>query len=176
MFTRTKHGANRLSKQLTTDGITAEAIHGNKSQSARTKALHDFKKGLVTRPRSHRHCSPRDSISTSFPHVVNFELPNVPEDYVHRIGRTGRAGNEGCAYSLVCIDERKLLTDIERLLKRKIPRVVEPGYEPDPSIAAEPIQNGRGNWAKRPNQPSPRGFSSKPNRSHHSNKFISKKG
>jgi ATP-dependent RNA helicase RhlE len=78
------------------------------------------------------------------PHVVNFELPNVPEDYVHRIGRTGRAGNEGAAISLVCVDELKLLQDIERMIKRSLPRVVLPGYEPDPSIKPEPIVNGRG--------------------------------
>ena len=77
------------------------------------------------------------------PHVVNYELPNVPEDYVHRIGRTGRAGNEGAAVSLVCVDEHKLLRDIERLLKRDIPKVVLDGYEPDPAIRAEPIPNGR---------------------------------
>jgi ATP-dependent RNA helicase RhlE len=82
------------------------------------------------------------------PHVVNYELPNVPEDYVHRIGRTGRAGNEGQAVSLVCVDERKLLGDIERLLKRELSRIVIPGYEPDPAIRAEPIRNGRGAGGK----------------------------
>lgn len=144
VFTRTKHGANRLSKQLTTDGIPAEAIHGNKSQSARTKVLHDFKKGSL-RVLVATDIAARGLDIEQLPHVVNFELPNVPEDYVHRIGRTGRAGNEGCACSLVCIDEHKLLADIEHLLKRKIPKKTEPGYEPDPSIPAEPIVNGRGN-------------------------------
>jgi ATP-dependent RNA helicase RhlE len=148
VFTRTKHGANRLSKQLTEDGITAEAIHGNKSQSARTRVLHDFKKGTL-RVLVATDIAARGLDIDQLPHVVNFELPNVPEDYVHRIGRTGRAGNEGCACSLVCIDERKLLVDIERLLNQKIPKVVQPGYEPDPSIAAEPIQNGRGNQSRR---------------------------
>ncbi len=147
VFTRTKHGANRLSKQLILDGITAEAIHGNKSQSARTKALQDFKKGVV-RVLVATDIAARGLDIDQLPHVVNFELPNVPEDYVHRIGRTGRAGNEGCACSLVCIDERKLLIDIERLLKRKIPVIDQPGYKPDPSIPAEPIQNGRNNQAK----------------------------
>lgn len=142
VFTRTKHGANRLSKQLTADGITADAIHGNKSQSARTKVLHDFKKGLL-RVLVATDIAARGLDIDQLPHVVNFELPNVPEDYVHRIGRTGRAGNEGNACSLVCIDERKLLADIEHLLKRKIPKMVEPNYEPDPTIKAEPIQNGR---------------------------------
>lgn len=144
VFTRTKHGANRLSKQLTLDGITSEAIHGNKSQSARTKALSDFKQGLI-RVLVATDIAARGLDIDQLPHVVNFELPNVPEDYVHRIGRTGRAGNAGSACSLVCIDEHKLLVDIERLLKQKISKVVAPGFEPDPSIAAEPIQNGRGN-------------------------------
>lgn len=144
VFTRTKHGANRLAKQLVLDGITADAIHGNKSQGARTKALSDFKKGAI-RVLVATDIAARGLDIDLLPHVVNFELPNVPEDYVHRIGRTGRAGNVGCAYSLVCIDERKLLIDIEKLLKKKIPQVIEPGYEPDPSIAAQPILNGRGN-------------------------------
>lgn len=142
VFTRTKHGANRLSMQLTQDGIKADAIHGNKSQTARTKALDDFKKGNI-RVLVATDIAARGIDIDLLPHVVNFELPNVPEDYVHRIGRTGRAGNEGKACSLVCIDEHKLLADIERLLKRKIPKVVEPGYEPDPSIPAQPIPNGR---------------------------------
>lgn len=162
VFMRTKHGANRLAKQLTTDGITAEAIHGNKSQSARTKVLHDFKMGSL-RVLVATDIAARGLDIDQLPHVVNFELPNVPEDYVHRIGRTGRAGNEGCACSLVCIDEHKLLADIERLLKRNIPKIVEPGYEPDPSIAAEPIQNGRGNQARRPpKNNSQRGHSNHP--------------
>jgi len=155
VFTRTKHGANKLSKQLVTDGITADAIHGNKSQSARTKVLHDFKKGSL-RVLVATDIAARGLDIDQLPHVVNFELPNVPEDYVHRIGRTGRAGNEGCACSLVCIDEHKLLKDIEHLLKRKIPSQTEPGYEPDPSIAAEPIQNGRNNQARSPRNNSPR--------------------
>lgn len=149
VFTRTKHGANRLSKQLITDGITAEAIHGNKSQSARTKALQNFKQGSV-RVLVATDIAARGLDIEELPHVVNFELPNVPEDYVHRIGRTGRAGNEGTACSLVCIDEHKLLADIEKLLKRQIQKVVESGYEPDPSIRAEPIQMGRGSQPRRP--------------------------
>jgi ATP-dependent RNA helicase RhlE len=148
VFVRTKHGANRLSKQLTDQGIMAEAIHGNKSQSARTKALHDFKTGAL-RVLVATDIAARGLDIDQLPYVVNFELPNVPEDYVHRIGRTGRAGNEGFACSLVCIDEHKLLKDIEKLLKRKIPTVIEPGFAPDPSIAAQPIPNGR-------NQPSRR--------------------
>jgi ATP-dependent RNA helicase RhlE len=142
VFTRTKHGANRLSLQLQQDGITATAIHGNKSQAARTKALADFKQGSV-RVLVATDIAARGLDIDQLPCVVNFELPNVPEDYVHRIGRTGRAGNEGRAISLVCIDEDKLLHDIEKLLKLEIPKVVIAGYEPDPSIKAEPIPNGR---------------------------------
>ncbi|MEH6528912.1 MAG: ATP-dependent RNA helicase RhlE [Porticoccus sp.] len=144
VFTRTKHGANRLAEQLGKDGLTASAIHGNKSQGARTKALADFKRGAV-RVLVATDIAARGLDIDQLPHVVNFELPNVPEDYVHRIGRTGRAGNEGEAVSLVCIDEHKLLRDIERLLKTEVPKVAIDGFTPDPSIKAEPIQNGRQN-------------------------------
>jgi len=142
VFTRTKHGANRLSQKLELDGITASAIHGNKSQSARTKALSDFKQGLV-RVLVATDIAARGLDIDQLPHVVNYELPNVPEDYVHRIGRTGRAGNFGEAVSLVCIDEHKLLKDIERLIKKSITSEIISGYEPDPNIKAEPIINGR---------------------------------
>lgn len=142
VFTRTKHGANRLADQLTEDGLRAAAIHGNKSQGARTKALADFKKGSV-RVLVATDIAARGLDIDQLPHVVNFELPNVPEDYVHRIGRTGRAGNEGEAVSLVCVDEHKLLRDIERVLKREVPRGNIKGFEPDLSIRPEPIQNGR---------------------------------
>jgi ATP-dependent RNA helicase RhlE len=142
VFTRTKHGANRLAEQLEDDGISATAIHGNKSQGARTKALADFKKGSV-RVLAATDIAARGLDIDQLPHVVNYELPNVPEDYVHRIGRTGRAGKEGEALSLVCVDERDFLRDIERLLTRDIPKVVIPGFEPDPSIKAEPIVMGR---------------------------------
>ncbi|MDA8093801.1 MAG: DEAD/DEAH box helicase [Betaproteobacteria bacterium] len=138
VFTRTKHGANRLAEQLERDGIRAAAIHGNKSQGARTRALSDFKQGAV-RVLVATDIAARGLDIDQLPHVVNFELPNVPEDYVHRIGRTGRAGNEGDAISLVCMDEHKLLADIERMLKREIPKGVIPGYEPDPSVRAMPI-------------------------------------
>jgi len=141
VFTRTKHGANRLAEQLDKDGIPAMAIHGNKSQAARTRALAEFKTAklqvLVA-----TDIAARGIDIIELPHVVNFELPNVPEDYVHRIGRTGRAGSSGEASSLVCIDEKKLLSDIERLTKREIPVVQVPGFEPDPRIKAEPILNG----------------------------------
>lgn len=142
VFTRTKHGANRLTEQLGKDGITAAAIHGNKSQGARTRALSEFKENKI-RVLVATDIAARGLDIDQLPHVVNYELPNIPEDYVHRIGRTGRAGNEGEAMSLVCVDELKLLKDIERLIKRDIPKVVIDGYTPDPSIKAEPIQNGR---------------------------------
>ena len=142
VFTRTKHGANRLAKQLESDGIRAAAIHGNKSQGARTRALADFKRGTV-RVLVATDIAARGLDIDQLPHVVNFELPNVAEDYVHRIGRTGRAGNEGEAVSLVCVDEHKLLRDIERLLKREIGKHVIEGFEPDPNIRPEPIQKGR---------------------------------
>ncbi|MEN8108653.1 MAG: DEAD/DEAH box helicase [Pseudomonadota bacterium] len=142
VFTRTKHGANRLAQQLEKDGLSAVAIHGNKSQGARTRALAGFKSGEV-RILVATDIAARGLDIDQLPHVVNYELPNVPEDYVHRIGRTGRAGNEGEAVSLVCVDELKLLRDIERLLKSEIPRNVLEGYQPDPNIKAEPIQNGR---------------------------------
>jgi ATP-dependent RNA helicase RhlE len=142
VFTRTKHLANRLSQQLERDGLSAAAIHGNKSQGARTRALADFKNGKI-RVLVATDIAARGLDIEQLPHVVNFELPNVPEDYVHRIGRTGRAGLEGEAISLVCIDEKKLLADIERLLKRDIEQVIVPGYEPDQAIKAKPVKNGR---------------------------------
>ena len=142
VFTRTKHGANRLAEQLGKDDIPALAIHGNKSQAARTRALAEFKSGelqvLVA-----TDIAARGIDIIELPHVVTYELPNVPDDYVHRIGRTGRAGSEGEASSLVCIDERKLLNDIERLTKSEIPVVQVPGFEPDPRIKAEPILSGQ---------------------------------
>jgi ATP-dependent RNA helicase RhlE len=149
VFTRTKHGANRLAEQLGKDGITSAAIHGNKSQGARTRALAEFKSGDV-RVLVATDIAARGLDIDQLPHVVNFELPNVPEDYVHRIGRTGRAGNAGEAMSLVCVDEHGLLRDIERLLKREIAKVVISGFEPDASIKAEPIPNGRNGRGAKP--------------------------
>ena len=142
VFTRTKHGANRLATQLTDDGLKAMAIHGNKSQAARTRALKDFKEGAV-RILVATDIAARGLDIERLPYVVNYELPNVPEDYVHRIGRTARAGLNGHAVSLVCIDEQKLLRDIERLLKCEIEKEILPGYEPDPRIKAEPILKRR---------------------------------
>lgn len=164
VFTRTKHGANRLAQKLEVDGINSAAIHGNKSQSARTKALADFKAGKI-RVLVATDIAARGLDIDELPHVVNFELPNVPEDYVHRIGRTGRAGKEGGAVSLVCIDEHKLLQDIERLIKRQIPQVIVPSYEPNPDIKAEPIPNGR-NTPKRGNKPSHRRGHNLPHQKH----------
>jgi len=143
VFMRTKHGANKLTKQLEEDGITAAAIHGNKSQGARTKALAGFKAGGI-KVLVATDIAARGIDISSLPHVVNYELPNIPEDYVHRIGRTGRAGKDGQAISLVCVDELGLLRDIERFTKSKIPKVEIAGFTPDPSIKAEPIQNGGG--------------------------------
>jgi ATP-dependent RNA helicase RhlE len=149
VFSRTKHGANRLSEQLVTDGINAAAIHGNKSQGARTRALADFKSGKV-QVLVATDIAARGLDIDQLPHVVNYDLPNVPEDYVHRIGRTGRAGREGEAISLVCVDELKLLRDIERVIKSEIPKRVIEGYEPDASIRAEPIARGRPQNSNKP--------------------------
>ncbi|MDR0246178.1 MAG: DEAD/DEAH box helicase [Burkholderia sp.] len=143
VFTRTKHGANRLAEQLTKDGISAMAIHGNKSQSARTRALAEFKNSTL-QVLVATDIAARGIDIDQLPHVVNFDLPNVPEDYVHRIGRTGRAGATGEAVSLVCVDEKLLLRDIERLIKREIPQEVIAGFEPDPHAKPEPIQQRRG--------------------------------
>jgi ATP-dependent RNA helicase RhlE len=142
VFTRMKHGCNRLAEFLNDQGITAMAIHGNKSQGARTKALADFKSGdlqvLVA-----TDIAARGIDIDQLPHVVNFELPNVPEDYVHRIGRTGRAGATGEAISLVCLDEEIFLRDIEKLIKRSIPSQAVPGFEAPAGERAEPIVLGR---------------------------------
>ena len=137
IFTRTKHGANRLAEKLVQDGITAAAIHGNKSQSARTKALAGFKEGEV-RVLVATDIAARGLDIDQLPQVVNFELPNVPEDYVHRIGRTGRAGSSGAAVSLVDREELKLLKDIEKLIKREIPKVQVEGFTPSDKPDLEP--------------------------------------
>jgi len=136
VFTRTKHGASRLAQQLARDGHKTTEIHGNKSQGARTRALADFKTGAV-RVLVATDGAARGLDIERLPHVVNYELPSVPEDYIHRIGRTARAGLKGEAISLVCIDEHKLLDDIERMLKCRIEREIISGYEPDPRIKPE---------------------------------------
>jgi ATP-dependent RNA helicase RhlE len=145
VFTRTKHGANKLAKQLWEDGIATAAIHGNKSQPQRNRALADFKAGHVTLLIA-TEVAARGIDIEELPHVVNFELPMVAGDYVHRIGRTGRAGVTGDAISLVCIDEAPLLRDIERMLGTPIPSQVVAGFEPDRSLRPEPIRlrTGRG--------------------------------
>jgi ATP-dependent RNA helicase RhlE len=143
VFTRTKHGANRLAEQLGKDGISALAIHGNKSQGARTRALSEFKDGklqvLVA-----TDIAARGLDIIELPYVVNFELPNVPEDYVHRIGRTGRAGATGVAMSLVSSEERPLLADIEKLLKKPLPKVVIEDFDMNAAIAAARVAEPRG--------------------------------
>lgn len=128
VFIRTKHNADRLAKQLKADGLSSSAIHGNKKQGARTRALADFKTGAV-RVLVATDIAARGLDIDQLPHVVNYDLPNVPEDYIHRIGRTGRAGNEGRAISLVSSEESKLLRDIERLIQRNIEQIPIPGYD-----------------------------------------------
>ena len=163
VFTRTKHGANRLAEQLAKDGLKTTAIHGNKSQAARTRALQDFKQGKV-RVLVATDVASRGLDIDQLPYVVNFELPHVPEDYVHRIGRTGRAGNVGRAVSLVCGEEYPLLKDIERLLNQSLSKNVIPGYEPTTIIPKEKeavpakgkrSNQRRSNWAKSTTQSTP---------------------
>jgi ATP-dependent RNA helicase RhlE len=152
VFTRTKHGANKLAEQLWADGIATAAIHGNKSQPQRVRALNDFKAGRVTLLIA-TEVAARGLDIEQLPHVVNYELPMVPSDYVHRIGRTGRAGLDGDAISLVCVDELPMLRDIERLLGAPIPSQVVPGFEPDRSIRAEPIRLRSGQGGGGPRRP-----------------------
>lgn len=136
VFTKTKHGANRLSQQLESDGLSSTAIHGNKSQGARTRALAAFKQGKV-RVLVATDVAARGIDIDKLPHVVNFDLPNTAKDYVHRVGRTGRASNEGMAVSLVSADERGLLRDIEKLLQAKVPQEIIPGYAPNSATKAD---------------------------------------
>ncbi|MBR9915306.1 MAG: DEAD/DEAH box helicase [Algicola sp.] len=142
VFTRTKHGANRLTKKMVSAGISAAAIHGNKSQGARTKALAGFKNGSV-RVMVATDIAARGLDIPLLPHVVNFELPNISEDYVHRIGRTGRAGADGQALSLVSADETTYLKDIEKLIGESIDVEIVEGFEPDPNASTEPIKPGQ---------------------------------
>ena len=149
VFTRTKHGANRLAEKLVKDGIPAAAIHGNKSQSARTKALSQFKDGSIPVLVA-TDIAARGLDIDQLPQVVNFELPNVAEDYVHRIGRTGRAGASGAAVSLVDHEEIKLLKGIEKLIKREIPRIVVEGFEAPARIEPEAPRPPRQQQQRRP--------------------------
>ena len=142
VFTRTKFGANNVAEHLTKNGIPAMALHGNKSQTARTQALAGFKNGDI-RALVATDIAARGIDIDELPHVVNYEIPNVSEDYVHRIGRTGRAGNSGEAVSLVCLDEEGFMQDIERFTKQNIEVVQVPGFEADPGERAEPLAMGR---------------------------------
>jgi len=142
VFTRTKFGANSVAEFLEKNGITAMALHGNKSQSARTQALAGFKSGDV-RALVATDIAARGIDIDELPHVVNYEIPNVSEDYVHRIGRTGRAGSDGAAVNLVCLDEEGFMADIERFTKQKIEVQVVEGFGPEPGERAEPIAMGR---------------------------------
>jgi ATP-dependent RNA helicase RhlE len=165
VFSRTKHGADRLVKQLGEDRIQALAIHGNKSQGARTHALAKFKDGTL-QVLVATDIAARGLDISELPHVINYDLPNVPEDYVHRIGRTGRAGAEGQAISLVCVDEHHLLADIEKLIEQRLPKEVVDGFAVNPEIKAEPIPNGRkapsgGGGNQRTRRSAPKSASSK---------------
>ena len=142
VFTRTKFGANNVAEHLTKNGIPAMALHGNKSQTARTQALADFKSGAI-RALVATDIAARGIDIDELPHVVNYEIPNVSEDYVHRIGRTGRAGNSGEAVSLVCLDEEGFMQDIERFTKQNIEKIIVPGFEAEAGERAEPLAMGR---------------------------------
>ena len=142
VFTRTKHGANRLCKKMISAGISAAAIHGNKTQGARTKALAGFKSNSI-RVLVATDIAARGLDIPLLPHVINFEIPNISEDYVHRIGRTGRAGASGEALSLVSADETSYLKSIEKLVGIKIPAEVIEGFEPDPNASTEPLKRGQ---------------------------------
>ncbi|MGA9963244.1 MAG: DEAD/DEAH box helicase, partial [Azonexus sp.] len=137
IFTRTKHGADALARHLEKAGIKSAALHGNKSQGARTRALSEFKDGKLVALVA-TDIAARGIDIDSLPHVINYEIPNIAEDYVHRIGRTGRAGLEGEALSLVSHDERAFMRDIEKLIKRNLERVVIPGFEPSAHAAPRP--------------------------------------
>ncbi len=147
VFSRTKHGANKLASQLSKQGINAVAFHGNRSQSQRTRALNDFKDSK-TQVLVATDIAARGIDIKLLPQVVNFDLPYVPEDYVHRIGRTARAGQEGKAISLVSADEHKLLNDIERLLKQEIPRKIIQGFEPTQNLRSSPPRPRSNNKGK----------------------------
>jgi ATP-dependent RNA helicase RhlE len=155
VFSRTKHGANRLAKQLTARGLNASAIHGNKSQGARTKALAEFKSGKV-RVLVATDIAARGLDISQLPNVINFDLPNVAEDYVHRIGRTGRAGAAGQAISLVCAEEFKSLKDIERIIGQVIERKIIAGFEPTEGVPESKLDT-RPIKPKKPKKPKRRG-------------------
>ncbi len=185
VFTRTKHGANRLCQKMVSAGITASAIHGNKSQGARTKALAGFKNNSI-RVLVATDIAARGLDIPLLPHVINFELPNISEDYVHRIGRTGRAGAKGEALSLVCAEETSYLKDIEKLVGLKFPVEIIEGFEPDPNASTQPIKRGQGggggnrnsgnrNKSKSTSRNSSRNSSNKRNSSRSSNRGRSRR-
>ena len=169
IFARTKHGADALSRNLDKAGIKSAALHGNKSQGARTRALTDFKEGKLVALVA-TDIAARGIDIDSLPYVINYEIPNIAEDYVHRIGRTGRAGMEGEAISLVSHDERGFMRDIERLIKRDLERVVVPGFEPSAHAAPRPVQPPRGARKPQPGRPQAQKTAPKPGRpqQHHS--------
>jgi len=156
VFTRTKYGADALARKLDKAGIRAAALHGDKSQGARVRALNEFKDGKLVALVA-TDIAARGLDIDALPHVINFELPNVAEDYVHRIGRTGRAGMEGEALSLVCADERAYLRDIEKLIKRDLEKLTLPGFEPVNTAAVSPPPQRRGGNPQRQGQPGNRG-------------------
>ncbi len=165
VFTRTKHGANKLVEKMGKAGIKAAAIHGNKSQGARTKALAGFKNGSVSVLVA-TDIAARGLDIPLLPHVVNFEIPNISEDYVHRIGRTGRAGANGEAISLVSADETTFLRNIQKLIGKKLPVEILEGFEPDPNASTEPIKPGQNRRQQpRNNKPKDGGNKSKGNNS-----------
>ncbi|WP_407695615.1 DEAD/DEAH box helicase [Shewanella psychropiezotolerans] len=168
VFSRTKHGANRIAKNLEAKDLTAAAIHGNKSQGARTKALANFKSGAV-RVLVATDIAARGIDIDQLPNVVNFDLPNVPEDYVHRIGRTGRAGASGQAVSLVSADESKLLRDIERLIKQNIPRKEVEGFVPTQVVAETDLNDRKHGQNRGPRNANGRGNGRNGNSSSRSN-------
>jgi ATP-dependent RNA helicase RhlE len=161
VFARTKHGADALARTLEKSGIKSAAIHGDKSQGARTRALGDFKDGKLVALVA-TDIAARGIDIDALPYVINFELPNIAEDYVHRIGRTGRAGMEGVAISLVCHDERGSLKDIERLIKRTLEREVVEGFEPSATAAPRPVQPPRGARNPQPGRPQGQKAAQKP--------------
>jgi ATP-dependent RNA helicase RhlE len=161
VFTRTKHGANRLAEYLNKHGVTALPIHGNKSQNARTRALADFKRGELQALVA-TDIAARGLDIEQLPHVVNFDLPNVPEDYVHRIGRTGRAGATGEAIALVTRDDEPLLRDIERVIRRSVPRITVPSFSPNAALAHDPEHRPARAPAPRRAEPKPRHASAPP--------------
>jgi ATP-dependent RNA helicase RhlE len=168
VFTRTKHGANKLCKKLESARISAMAIHGNKSQGARTRALAGFKNHDI-RVLVATDIAARGLDIPLLPHVVNYELPNIPEDYVHRIGRTGRAGANGVALSLVCAEETSYLASIEKLTKQRFQKEIVEGFEPDPNASTVPPKQGGGRQRRGGGRPSNnrQGSAGRGNRSNH---------